>query len=502
MQRCSRRGTLAERSHPGDRPLRILHLGNVANNAYLNAKLLNAAGHQCDVLSYSHYHLMSSPEWEDSDFSGATPEEFRPDWRGVDLNGFERPRWFAEGPFLPAADYLIARRLRSSTEKARWWWLETRRQLIVGRSWAPARRVRQSLRTRSTVSAGPRNADQDGHRHPLAQRFREVFPARHDQLTDTEIETFGSAQGWTPRRLLTLFDGYDVVHAYGSEPILPMIAGFRPWVAFEHGTIRALPFSDTGLGRLVALAYHDADAVIITNADNRAAAIRLGIKSFRFVPHPINEYVPDAGAVSRLRAELCARLGADFLVFHPSRQHWGPERNPSLEKGNDILIDGLAQFFGSRKGAAAVFVSWGERQDATRRRLADLGISAKVHWIDPVPTPALSRYMAAADVVADQFFLGAFGAITPRALFLGVAPLLYLDVAAHRWCFHQPPPVLNARQPQQIATLLLEMAGNRERLREVGELGRLWYQTHHSNATVVRGLAATYVDVMARAAVV
>src|SRR5881394_1383142 len=92
-----------------ERPLRVLHIGNVANNAYLNARLLNAAGLDCDVLSYGHYHLMSSPEWEDSDFSKAPPDHFRPDWRAIDLNGFERPRWFAEGPFLAAARYLLAR---------------------------------------------------------------------------------------------------------------------------------------------------------------------------------------------------------------------------------------------------------------------------------------------------------------------------------------------------------------------------------------------------------
>ena len=43
-------------------PLRVLHIGNVANNAYLNAKLLASAGVESDVLSYAHYHIMGSPE--------------------------------------------------------------------------------------------------------------------------------------------------------------------------------------------------------------------------------------------------------------------------------------------------------------------------------------------------------------------------------------------------------------------------------------------------------
>ena len=78
-----------------ERPLRILHVGNIANNGYLNAKLLNADGFDCDVLAYAHYHTMGCPEWEDSDFSGVV-DETRPDWRGVALGGFVRPRWFAQ----------------------------------------------------------------------------------------------------------------------------------------------------------------------------------------------------------------------------------------------------------------------------------------------------------------------------------------------------------------------------------------------------------------------
>src|SRR5437868_6624289 len=51
----------------GRRP-RVLHIGNLANNAYYNAKLLNRAGFDCDVLCCDTYHIMSCPEWEDADF--------------------------------------------------------------------------------------------------------------------------------------------------------------------------------------------------------------------------------------------------------------------------------------------------------------------------------------------------------------------------------------------------------------------------------------------------
>ena len=76
------------------RKLRILHVGNIANNAYHDAKLLNAAGAECDVLCHEYYHIMGCPEWEDADFEAAVTNHHYPDWSALDRGEFERPRWF------------------------------------------------------------------------------------------------------------------------------------------------------------------------------------------------------------------------------------------------------------------------------------------------------------------------------------------------------------------------------------------------------------------------
>ena len=88
---------------------RILHVGNIANNGYLNATLLNRAGFDCDVVCYDQYHIMSYPEWE-QDFEGDLGDHYRPDWTNVIRRGGRRPRWFAQGPRHLCIEYLIARR--------------------------------------------------------------------------------------------------------------------------------------------------------------------------------------------------------------------------------------------------------------------------------------------------------------------------------------------------------------------------------------------------------
>ena len=99
------------------RPLRVLHLGNVANNAYLNAKIMRQAGIDADAVSYDYYHVMGTPEWEDCDFSGKYGDPFFPDWWNVNLKGFNRPSWFIQGPKKMCQD-LIKLKKNSNTKSS------------------------------------------------------------------------------------------------------------------------------------------------------------------------------------------------------------------------------------------------------------------------------------------------------------------------------------------------------------------------------------------------
>ena len=85
---------------------RILHVGNICNNAYQIAKMMNAQGADCDVLCADYYHIMGNPEWDDADFTGDFGSQNFPAWHKVDLHGFERPRWFAQAPHKVAIAYL------------------------------------------------------------------------------------------------------------------------------------------------------------------------------------------------------------------------------------------------------------------------------------------------------------------------------------------------------------------------------------------------------------
>ena len=48
--------------------MKILHVGNVAMNAYNNAKFLRRRRIEADVLVCDYTHIMGQPEWEDAFF--------------------------------------------------------------------------------------------------------------------------------------------------------------------------------------------------------------------------------------------------------------------------------------------------------------------------------------------------------------------------------------------------------------------------------------------------
>ena len=91
------------------RKLRVLHIGNIANNAYNNARIQRQYGIEADVLCHDYYHVMATPEWEDGDLTSSVDPNL-PNWWDSNLNGFRRPDWYVQGPLALCLDYLDALR--------------------------------------------------------------------------------------------------------------------------------------------------------------------------------------------------------------------------------------------------------------------------------------------------------------------------------------------------------------------------------------------------------
>ena len=430
--------------------MRILHVGNIANNAYNNAKFLRRKGIEADVLCYNYTHIMGQPEWEDAEFEGQ-PDEFEPRWELFDLGHFRRPSWFIQDELQPGikkrrkwfkTQFFLERLLKEPTLLVKWW--------------------PKYLECRATHSQP---------RPRLTDVFR-VYPHR--------------------KRFEQWFAGYDIIQAYATEPIHAwMFAPERPCVAYEHGTMRQIPFEHSGRGRLLALAYRKASRVLITNPDVITVAQRLGLTNFQFIPHPVDEtkYRPRP---TPLRDRLVHRYQTDLILFAPSRHNWAL-------KGNDSLIRAFARL---RKGvgrrAILILSDWGQEVDRSRTLIGALGLEPSVIWTLPLNKTKLIDYYNAADLVLDQFTLGVFGTVTPEAMACGKPVVMHLDRQVHEWCFPEMPPVVTARSEEEIFARLMELSDDPGRRAAIGQAAREWVVKHHGWELVADRQIAIYRELLQR----
>ncbi len=505
---------------PGRR-IRVLHIGNIANNAYNNAKLLTRYGIDCDVLCHDYYHIMGCPEWEDGrPRPERIPDPDFPPPRFLKSGGFRRPKWFAQGPLPLCVEYLIARRRGHRIRAALCWaLLEGSRVLLAipgfGR-WVKSVRegahevyaeatgwvVRALVRAlRKVLPSWARRRWKDPerpNRDHLLREFALRFPDRADALEDADLDVYGSVLPQFRR----LFRHYDLVQAYSTDPIYPMLLGFSPYVAFEHGTLRAIPQETTPRGRLTSLAYSMAGHVLVTNADCLPAAARLAPGRFTRVNHPLDENRTEGTReVDTLRRRLQGGDSAARVFFYPTRHDWVPGTG-FADKANDRFFSALA---GARargmRECRVICCRWGANVTHSRALIEKLGLENWVGWVDPLPVRAFEQVILASDYVVDQFVLGALGGVAIKAMAAGRPVISYLSPESLSRLGAAAPPILNAHREAEIRDALLSVSRETPQEWEARcHAARCWAVTHHSGEETARVQLDLYRRLLSRGA--
>lgn len=506
------------------RPIRILHVGNIANNAYRNAKLLNEIGADCDVLCHSYFHIMGCPEWEELDRDFSQLDHNAPEWYQFDLGDYERPRWFAQGSFETATEYLCAKRLGNSQHANLLWgklgienktrrandasqgvasvkkallgvaarmtslhmWLRTylRRYpslaLLISRIstavpfWndkLEAFLVWVILGNRDPVIDHPTPLDsQIDHPTPLDSQFEILikefsmkFPERADQLLISDLVPYAGMV----TQFQKLIAHYDVIQAYATEVALPMMAGASRYCAFEHGTLRTFTLGETPLSRVTALGYRLANHVFITNGDCLSYAELLGIGSYSAMIHPIDERrftKPGSESQGQTYVKLLCTLRHDWEV-----------------KGTDMYIRALPQiretFGGNIK---VIMVTWGADLSRSFELANTLGVEDMITWVSPLSHARLVKLLTDIDVVLDQLALPHFGATAPEAIAAGVPVISSYVESSTEWMLSIPAPIIPAFDIDGICRAV-EIALNPEFRSHYRTRASDWITSEHSH---------------------
>jgi len=513
----------------------VLHIGNIANNAYNNALIQRQRGIDAYVLSFDYYHIMATPEWEDADFSGDIGDDFFPDWWAVDLKGFERPRWFIAAPLDISIRYLLAEIAGTPIRHWLWRWATFERWLISRRSpgqrlvslvmtailgrrivhlsctaEAPAAKLTSQIlvgiarRLASPrVSLPLRRAA--GRLRRMARMATRAADTFHSCLNrrygsraladaDAQLSALGRSDrladldffyGWWCHPYMSLLLGkFDVVQAYATYTAIPFLVGRRDYVAYEHGTLRHIPFQDTDEGRMCAVTYRSAAAVCITNTDNLSAAGRLGIEPARVVrlPHAFDSEKLLRFAGKNLDARPRANAPPIFLT--PTRQHWR-DADPSLAKGNDRVFHALRLIKDQGHRCTLRAVAWGKDLEDSKALTRDLGIEEMIDWLPTMKKRDLWRACLEASAVIDQFLTPAMGGITFEALILGRRVISHLDFGQNDDFFGRRPPILQCSSIEEIGEAVRVVIDDPHDKAGIGQAGRDWMLTFHSTDRIV-----------------
>jgi glycosyltransferase involved in cell wall biosynthesis len=460
---------------------RVLHICNVANYAYANARLMRQYGVEADVIDPDFYHIMATPEWYEAEVTGDYGNEFFPDWKNLEFQKYRRPDWFIQGPrdmvlqylaLRSARDFRGARRVRRTVEQANNLraYTENRNELLrrVMASSAPFARFAKSVAKRTLFQLPALPAAPSAVAPPVVdEEWRTSVPEVLYPLYDISS------------LLRTALAGYDMIQGYTVAGMYPAFLRLPNFTAYELGTLRGLPFEDSPMGHICAWTYRNAPAVFVTNVDCIASARRLGIAEERI--HPV---LHAFDCESAFNYQPTGKLPDGVEVrppffFAPARHHWR-DGNASWLKGNDVVIRAAGLLKRAGYDFRILFVEWGQELELSKALIEEEDLNDRVVWTKPLSRPSVWKIYSAATAVVDQFRAAAFGGVALEAMALGKRLVTRFDNTAAAAFFRTSPPICNAATPDAVCRHLSAILEDPDDRRGIGAAAREWMRSEHS----------------------
>lgn len=312
-------------------------------------------------------------------------------------------------------------------------------------------------------------------------KFQEMFADRASEFSEGDFYRFSD---FLLKKWKGLFSNYDVVIGYSTDGIYPLLTN-TPYIAFEHGTIREIPYQKNSQGRLCALTYSLANHVFVTNFDCKKSADFLAPNKYSLLNHPFDEnHSNGILGIDELRNELLQELNCDFLFFFPTRHDW-VEGAGYADKANDIFLNAFGVLRNQGYRVGMVCCAWGQNVDSSKKLLSNLNVGEYVRWGEPMATIAFERTALACDCVVDQFKLGSFGGILFKAMAAGSPVMTYLNEEMLKEQFSEMPPVINCKNETDIIEAIKLFYEKPDLKEGLGQRSRDWIKRHHSKQDII-----------------
>ncbi len=410
--------------------IRILHIGNIANNAYLAAVAERQVGIEAYVMSVDYAHIMGAPEWEHCKISRTEKLHFDKNFSDCACE-YERPSWFYQGSMSEIERFLFSELTK-----------DTQFELDKG----ILSKIKETLSFRRLF-----NSCISSLWSFLRPIGRKVFSLKQRAFI---VGKFAYAfKKKSELDLTRLFKQFDIVNLYGASTSL--ISDYGPeqlrisnFVATEHGTLRDYIHADYPLSKDAKRGYEKSKVIFVTNQDCLPVANAMNNAHVFAMPHPIN----DSDFLSLRKKRLKNIQSPLSTILIPSRH------SASLDidrgKGNQNVYDLIKMCAAMGDPFKFRLVAWGDNVAAAKKYLANEETAGLVEWLDVMSRPLLKESMISSMCVLDQFLIEAYGAVTADALGLGIPVVTAHSCENDVNYFGSCAPVFNAKSANEIRSHL------------------------------------------------
>jgi glycosyltransferase involved in cell wall biosynthesis len=240
--------------------------------------------------------------------------------------------------------------------------------------------------------------------------------------------------------------------------------------------------------QLYRRALAEAEHVFLVNVDQYETLVRTGLKlkSHSFLPFCVD--------LERLRP-WPNPWSDPIVLFCAARLDWRDRVRASI-KANDVFFRGFADcvHLQRARGCEVRFdvrvADWGPDQEATRDLVRTLGIKDYVRFVPFGDKSVFCENVVQANIVVDQFSLGAIGLTAIEAMALGRPVMAFVKESLARRAYGTSMPVLNCATVRDVRDVLLGLTPDvlAERSRVCAE----WVMTHHSYERILGILTEVY----------
>ena len=451
--------------------LRILHIGNIANNAYLAARSERHIGIESYVLSIDYTHIMGAPEWEHCEVARPQDKHFDSGFSDCSCI-FQRPEWFLDGSLVSAVSSIM--RALSPNEED-----ESTRNVET------SKKLKMSLKNLSSkiVSLIWKLLRPIGKKFiPVRFRAGVIGNLYHTLRKKTQID------------LSHIFEKFDIINMYGSSPylisnIIMEKESRRKFVATEHGTLRDYIFAKYPLSQDTKIGYEKSNAVFVTNQDCLPVALKLRIPIVIKMPHPVNDdLLEDYRSIRKFN--ICKK---QKIILVPSRHSISLDIDRG--KGNENVYEVIKNFPRNFADVKFVLIAWGDNVEGAKNLLKREEEEGLVEWIDVLSRPLLKQLMTRSICILDQFKIEAYGAVTVDGIGLGVPVITSHSCENDLSYFGSCAPVFSAITPKDILAHITQIVklDPHENLKHF-EYSTKWYDNNLSELISLESRLRGYLE--------